>query len=180
MDVAPWLPLIDALLAGADPALRVAQLATVRDDGTPAVRSVVVRGRLADGRLVITTDRRSAKAAQLVARPGGELCWWLPATREQLRLGGTLRVATEATEDRLRAWHALPSASRQMFTWPEPGAPRADDAAFAAPAPAEPPACFALLLMRVETAERLDLRPHPHARTRWRRATGWRAEALDP
>ncbi|GAA5948803.1 hypothetical protein JCM21900_005305 [Sporobolomyces salmonicolor] len=43
---------------------------------------------LISDKLVVTTDGRSPKAAQLAASPAVELAWWLSATQHQFRIAG--------------------------------------------------------------------------------------------
>src|SRR5262245_34049242 len=94
-DSPPWREALDEALGAhaGEPSARYAQLATVRPDGRPANRTVVVRGLLdPGGRPVVTTDARSAKAGDLAERPWAELCWYFPGTREQFRLLGRVTL----------------------------------------------------------------------------------------
>ena len=94
---------------------RTIGLATVAEDGGPDVRSVVVRSLdVATRRLVLHTDARSAKVAQIAAQPAVALLAWDPVERLQLRLRGhaTLRSGDAATRD---AWAALPGATRHLY-----------------------------------------------------------------
>jgi len=184
-----WRTLLQAALdAHVDrPESRFAQLATVRGDGRPANRTVNFRFFLdAPDRLVFTTDTRSAKVAQIAANPWGELCWYFAGTREQFRISGRLEVIAEPVEAELvaareRAWRERSDASRQSFTWPEPGAPRAEAEAFEGAVPGEPPGVFALLVLTVEGVEHLELRAAPHVRTVYRLGgEGWTTESVNP
>jgi hypothetical protein len=76
---------------------RYAQLGTLALDGMPAVRTVNMRGVVADaatgrGSLRFSTDARSSKIHEFVAsaqaskRAQAELCWFFPVTREQYRI----------------------------------------------------------------------------------------------
>src|SRR5262245_30784108 len=134
---APWLsPLLAALdRQRDDPAARFVAVATVRGDGRPANRTLVWRGFPGE-QPYFPTDARSAKAAEVAANAWAEACWYFAAAREQFRLAGRLRLVTAADIDpadlRRAAWRELSDAARQSFTWPPPGRPRADAAAFAA------------------------------------------------
>jgi pyridoxamine 5'-phosphate oxidase len=185
----PWLaPLAAAIRTHSlHAAARYAQLATVRPDGRPANRTVVVRELLgSDGRLVAITDARSPKAGQLAAMPWAELCWYFPDTREQFRLLGQVTSvgpddATELAAVRKRHWGWLPEPSKRSFTWPKPGLPRAAAAAFEGKAPAEPPPFFVLLVLDPVQVDHLDLREQPHARMRYVRDAGlWSIEPINP
>ena len=90
-----WRPSLDLALHRnrSRPEMRLVQLATVRPDGRPAIRTVVFRGFLDDPRkLAFATDSRSAKRAEIEANPRGEICWYFPETREQFRVSGMLAL----------------------------------------------------------------------------------------
>lgn len=168
MNVPPaWRPALDAALkADPTPAARHVQLATVRPDGLPAVRTVVFRGFLSDDRLTFTADTRSEKAGHLNRFGWAEVCWYFAATREQFRfLGMCGPILAEFDNDRGRVWRELSGPSRQSFVWPQPGDPRSPDEAFRGPAPADPPPNFMRYVLCPGTVDHLDLRPHPHERT---------------
>ncbi|GAC1471125.1 MAG: hypothetical protein NVSMB9_16920 [Isosphaeraceae bacterium] len=164
-----------------------AQLATIREDGRPANRTVVYRGDFEpSGELIFTTDLRSEKVRQTAANPSAELCWFFPASREQFRLLGRLQVVDETAQDelavaRMRIWQALPERSRQSFTWPTPGAPRSESVDFGRAVPLDVPSTFALLLLNPERVDHLDLRAEPHHRTLHRFEYGvWSDDWINP
>lgn len=152
---------------------RYAQLATVRPDGRPANRTVVFRGFWGEtNQLKFITDRRSEKIGQIDRHPWGELCWYFPNTREQFRLQGQLTLVTAETIDlalqtaRKTAWQELSDAARSQFTWPTPGQPREEQAAFEQPSPSstEPLADFCWLLLDPIQVDHLELRGNPQNR----------------
>ncbi|BBN05002.1 pyridoxamine 5'-phosphate oxidase [Marchantia polymorpha subsp. ruderalis] len=106
------------------------QLATVRENGKPANRTVVFRG-LIEGteKLQFTTDARSHKIEEIKAQAFGEICWYFTDTREQFRISGTLDVIGEADRNavrlkmRERAWFQSSPNSRLQFVGPSPGFP---------------------------------------------------------
>jgi PPOX class probable FMN-dependent enzyme len=170
---------------------RYLQLATVRSDGSPAIRTVVFRGfRDRTNQLCIITDHRSEKIPQLQANPRAEVCWYFPSSREQFRIAGSIALATAATLDaadqaeRSRLWQSLSDAARLQFAWPEPGAARSDDPTAFAPPPPDPiapPATFVALWLNPERVDWLELRGDPQTRTRFdRTAAGWQTLALNP
>src|SRR5690606_192913 len=68
-----------------DAAWRTPMLASVRADGAPSLRTVVLRSADPQRRILsVYTDRRSDKVAQLRVRDNAELGFWDPATSEQL------------------------------------------------------------------------------------------------
>jgi PPOX class probable FMN-dependent enzyme len=171
----PWRASLDLALHRnrRSPQSRFVQLATVRPDGRPAVRTVVFRGFLGEsGSAVFTTDARSAKCAEIRLRPDAELCWYFPETREQFRLSGVARLVDESTAapdllaTRARTWRELSDAARVSFTWPAPGAPRPPGIAFPEmPPDAEaPPGAFALIVFSASRVDFLELDGDPQHR----------------
>lgn len=185
-----WLPALRRLQASeATAGARFAQLATLTPHGRPAVRTVVVRGVRRCGTLEITTDTRSAKAAELAACGWAELCWYFVDAREQLRLTGAATLVADPDDARrLALWKAMSPASRAAFYGPAPGAPVPTGASelqqplSAPPADAEqdvPPEPFALLLLHVDKVDHLVLREA--TRRVWRRVNdGWESVDVFP
>ncbi len=170
-----WRPSLDLALHRnrSRPELRFVQLATVRTDGRPAIRTVVFRGFLDDMRkLAFTTDSRSAKRSEIQANPRGEICWYFPVTREQFRVGGVLAlVGPESTHPALRqaradVWAELSDEVRASFTWPTPRERLKSVALSFAPLPASSPPVENFLLMTLTATEvdHLELHGEPHHR----------------
>ena len=163
----------------------IGTLATVDAAGCPRARSVVAR-RIDDaGRAWIASDGRSEKNGELRRNPAAELVLWLPENRLQYRLRGPVDIldAGARPDERLALWRELSDAARALFFWPPPGAPLDADIAdvpSAAPSSLAPPASFDVVVLKPEEVERLDLRPHPHARRRWRQEDDWRGADLNP
>ncbi|CAO3697671.1 unnamed protein product [Rhizopus stolonifer] len=75
-------------------------LSTVRADNTPAVRTVVIRGFLAEHHkeqtgyesdmLIVTTDRRSQKIKEIENNPNTEISWYMNGSMSQFRIRGTI------------------------------------------------------------------------------------------
>jgi PPOX class probable FMN-dependent enzyme len=170
---------------------RYLQLATIRAGGRPANRTVVFRGFLGEtDSISIVTDTRSAKVRELEADPLAEVCWYFPMTREQFRLGGPVRVVHEgvgdeqAREDRRNAWRELSDATRQSFTWPTPGQPRAPELPFIeeVPDPEIPAATFGLLILDPVEVDHLELEGNPQNRWTYRRDDDgrWTGQEVNP
>jgi PPOX class probable FMN-dependent enzyme len=163
---------------------RYLQLATVRADGSPAVRTLVFRELCPVlGELRMVTDQRSAKAAELARDPRSEIAWYFSHTREQFRLRGRLEMQDATCADpnlRLHLWAALSDAAREQFFWIHPGMALGSGSG---PAATEdmPPDSFAALCLRVEEIDHLTLRGDPQTRRRgWRTSDGWEYEAINP
>jgi PPOX class probable FMN-dependent enzyme len=117
--LAPWRsPLARALHRNRSrPYSRYFQLATVTALGRPANRTVVFRSWLPDtDTFTAITDQRSAKVADMIAHPWGEICWYFTHTREQFRLGGPLGLVTaSATEPTLVSARSTSPARRRFL-----------------------------------------------------------------
>ncbi len=199
--LAPWRsPLSRALHRNRALAYaRYGQLATVRADGRPANRTVVFRGFLdqPDGLdwngLKFICDRRSAKVAELEANPWAELCWYFPKTREQFRLAGKVAIALDGQDTlgpvRQQTWEAISANAQTSFYWPEPGQPRAEQAAFERqeqPVEANqsslPPDDFVLLVLQPLEVDHLELRGEPQNRWRYSQTEerAWQSLEVNP
>lgn len=176
MSLAPWRSLITRALHKNRSLIysRYLQLATVRENGLPANRTVVFRGFLEDtNQLKFITDIRSAKAEQIPKQPAAEICWYFPNTREQFRISGKLILVTANSHGdlqpaRIKMWQELSDAARLQFAWPDPGKTRVKTPeAFtpAAPDNIEPVENFCLLLLEPTEVDHLELRGEPQNRT---------------
>jgi pyridoxamine 5'-phosphate oxidase len=152
---------------------RYVQLATVRENGLPANRTVVFRGFLENtNQLKFITDIRSAKAEQIQKQAHAELCWYFPKTREQFRIAGKLILVTfnshpDLQVARIKMWQNLSDAARLQFVWPDPGEVRLQTSeAFTSPAPnsQQPVDNFCLLLLEPMLVDHLQLRGEPQNR----------------
>ncbi|MFN7515596.1 MAG: Npun_F5749 family FMN-dependent PPOX-type flavoprotein [Dolichospermum sp.] len=193
MSLAPWRSLITrALHHNRSLAYsRYLQLATIKENGFPANRTVVFRGFLEDtNELKFITDIRSAKAEQISKQPVAEVCWYFPKTREQFRITGELTLISDDSDinlqpARIKMWQELSDAARLQFCWPHPGKMRITTAtAFTPPAPnpIEPVENFCLLLLAAIQVDHLELRGEPQNRWVYYRNENqeWLAEAINP
>ncbi|MDB9490372.1 pyridoxamine 5'-phosphate oxidase family protein [Dolichospermum circinale CS-534/05] len=193
MSLAPWKSLITrALHHNRSLAYsRYVQLATIKENGFPANRTVVFRGFLEDtNELKFITDIRSAKAEQISKQPVAEVCWYFPKTREQFRITGELTLISDDSDinlqpARIKMWQELSDAARLQFCWPHPGKMRITTAtAFTPPAPnpIEPVENFCLLLLAAIQVDHLELRGEPQNRWVYYRNENqeWLAEAINP
>jgi len=193
MPLAPWKSLITrALHHNRSLAYsRYLQLATIKENGFPANRTVVFRGFLEDtNELKFITDIRSAKAEQISKQPIAEVCWYFPNTREQFRITGELILISDDSHTnlqpvRIKMWQELSNAARLQFCWPHPGKMRITTAtAFTPPAPnpIEPVENFCLLLLAPIQVDHLELRGEPQNRWVYHRNENqeWLTEAINP
>lgn len=182
--MAEWIDVLSKSLAdeyGTDKP-RVCTMATVDKNGHPRARSVVCRRISPDGSIWIVSDGRSEKSEQLKATPQCELVFWLPTSREQFRVQGSVKVLDERSKEAVRVelWKELTDQSRALFFWPSPGAKRLDAPETfkeSVESATPPPAHFEVLVVRPRRVEQLQLAGHPHRRRRWMLAGNWSAAA---
>lgn len=189
-ELPPWRPYLAKALTQnrKQPDCRFFQLATIRQDGRPANRTVVFRGFF-DNALQIITDIRSEKIDQLRSNPQAEACWYFTKTREQFRLAGPIEIipfdlSQNADHDvRLDLWHRISPAAREQFSWPSPGALRhpqnainssshgnitqdalSQDSSSSQAPESRPPSTFSVLHLWPERVDHLMLRGTPQKR----------------
>jgi pyridoxamine 5'-phosphate oxidase len=172
---------------------RYFQLATVRANGRPANRTVVFRGFLPErNAILMITDRRSQKIAQIEHQGWAEICWYFPKTREQFRFAGILHIVDGShPKERWQkayheTWRSLSEAARAQFYGVAPGLPRASEQEQIEPEPPDAsdsiPESFRLLVFVPEDLDYLDLTTHPHHHCRYwlESVDSWKAEWLTP
>ena len=162
---------------------RTPTLATMGADGRPGLRSVILRGfDPATRRLVVHSDRRAAKVAEIAASPRVALHVWDDGAQVQVRLDG---AAASQPEDVARTeWDKLHAGSRDTYRVRLiPGTALADpagadtdrldeDAAYAN---------FAVIAVQVDGVEWLHLARDGHRRAAFTwTANGMQAEWLVP
>ena len=145
-------------------------LATLTAAGTPTVRTVVLRGcDPARRQLVIHTDRRSGKVAEIAACPAGMVHVYEPARKLQLRLTCHLQVHMDDALAGER-WAGSRPRSRECYqVTAAPGSALADPAAtvFDAAATRDGAEHFAVVSARVDALEWLYLAEAGHRRARF-------------
>jgi PPOX class probable FMN-dependent enzyme len=190
--VATWQQEIERALQANNghPEANFVQVATIAADGAPANRTMVFRGFRPGGSMLLASDARTPAVAELAVDPRVAICWFMPAEWEQFRIRGRAEIidASATGEDaalRDATWARLSPPMRRRYAGPAPGAPRADVAAFEAPAapiPAAPPLeQFVLVRVAPETIDHLDMRTEPYPRHRY--ALGvedWEQAPLNP
>jgi PPOX class probable FMN-dependent enzyme len=188
-----WRPSLDLALHRnqQSPLARFVQLATIRKNDRPAVRTVVFRGFLNDThKLTFATDVRSVKSSEIEHNPWAEACWYFHLTREQFRLGGTLSLVRSADQDaalrqaRVSVWREMSDESRITYTWPDPSRPREQLTPFPTlpPDPEQPLEHFGLLVLEVREVDHLELQGNPQHRWKYvRDAHGrWSGIEINP
>jgi hypothetical protein len=149
-------------------------LATLGAEGTPRLRTVVLRAAdRSAGTLRFHCDRRSDKAAEILANPACALAAYDEAAKIQIRVEGR---ATLHTDDAVAeaAWAGSRAMSRVCYA-AEPGPGTALPAGGAYTLPDEASAVplgrphFAAVIVRAERLDLLYLDRRGHRRAAWRR-----------
>ncbi|MEE4660863.1 MAG: pyridoxamine 5'-phosphate oxidase family protein [Halieaceae bacterium] len=166
---------------------RYLQLATLREDGSPANRTLVFRGFAQDSDcLQMVTDARSEKPDQIRRDARAEICWYFTGSREQFRLQGSLSIVAgtpaeePAVQDARRAlWSALSGPARAQFFWAAPGQPV--EVVDELPQTDAVPDHFLLLVFDPFRVDHLRLAADPQQRRlSLRKAGEWQAQAVNP
>ncbi|EAT12986.1 hypothetical protein HF888_00960 [Bermanella marisrubri] len=123
-----WWTLVDECIENNAFPNHFLQLATIKDDNSPAVRTLVYRGRNEEQHILMISDTRSEKYAQLMSNPKAEISWYFYDTREQFRISGETLCVTPKDQDFdvSRLWQDLSPAAKQQYFWPKPGVPITD------------------------------------------------------
>jgi pyridoxamine 5'-phosphate oxidase len=176
--MAPWTAELREQVAAVEgPSLLT--MATLAADGSPNVRTLVVRGITDEGGVMACSDARSSKNAEIAADARAAACLWYDHSRTQYRLRGRVEMSRDP-----QVWHDLSDTARALFHWPASGEPREHDGAFVQAVADDkrlPPATFAVLTLVPDEAERLVLAGFPHRRTIWTRpADSWVAREVNP
>mmetsp|Transcript_32995 Transcript_32995/g.83265 ORF Transcript_32995/g.83265 Transcript_32995/m.83265 type:complete len:269 (+) Transcript_32995:82-888(+) len=168
------------------------QLATIREDGTPANRTIVFRGfEPGSHSLYFVTDSRSEKVKHAAKNPAAEIAWYMTVSREQFRLSGEIRMITPKYDERstqgklrMRAWADLSDNARAGFEWPDPGShPVCDSSVFESAEASKEVASknFILCCLDVTRVEYLNLRGTPQKRIYFSKQGGqWTSLQTNP
>ncbi|MDP4025086.1 pyridoxamine 5'-phosphate oxidase family protein [Methylobacterium sp. NEAU 140] len=160
-------------------------LATLGADGRPRLRTVVLRAAdRATGTLRLHCDRRSDKAAEVLANPACALSAYDGEANVQIRIEGRASLHTgDAAAD--AAWAGSRAMSRVCYgAEPGPGTALPAGGAYALPDPEDAALGrphFAAVIVRAEALDFLYLDRRGHRRAGWRRAeAGWSGGWLAP
>ncbi|CAN8062040.1 unnamed protein product [Agarophyton chilense] len=169
-----WQQLINACLRQeATTSSLFLQLASLTVSGEPSCRTVVFRGWHQTNSdptpsLLIATDGRSAKINGLLKYPKVEACWYFLKARVQFRLTSHVVCIRNDEQDadlinvRSELWRELLPPARQHYATLHPGHPLEKN--FSAEQEAQvvnsenPVECFAVLMLRPERVDVVDLR----------------------
>ena len=151
------------------------QMATVDEEGSPRVRTVVFRGFSDKNCLKFITDSRSEKVIHLSIHNTCEICYYFAHTSEQYRISGGIDIVGSTHDDlayreeRINMWDKLSEKAKQQFFWPDspglafvnqqhqPVLEQAAAASSSSSSSSPPPANFLLLLLRPRKVHYLNL-----------------------
>jgi len=156
------------------------QLATIGNDNTPRVRTVVFRGWSESYEMELYTDKRSQKYFELEFNNNVEICWLFSKAKCQFRFRGTSRF--EKGMERFRHWENLSENSKSMWSWPCPGA----DFLFeqtkdvSSKAKDEQLKNFILLKIEITHVDQLLLHKPIHVRREWIKRKEWFEKRINP
>lgn len=161
------------------------QLATIGMDGSPQLRTIVLRACERDKATVsFVTDIRSPKVMEILGDPRVCLLGLDVTAMVQLRLSGIATIVRDEAE-RQTMWNSLRNRTLVLFDAPlAPGTPIDEDGRL--PAVEETPsteayARFALVSVAVERLDWLDLSSEPHQRYAFSNHGGaWEKTRLSP
>ncbi len=156
------------------------QLATIRTDNTPRVRTVVFRGWSKSLEMLIYSDNRSQKFDELSLNNNVEICWLFFQSKCQFRFRGKSTI--ELSSENLSHWDQLSDKSKPMWNWPTPG----DQFVFGQlkntsfNSKQEISKNFSILKIEIIEVDQLVLRKPVHIRRRWIRKNEWIEERINP
>ncbi len=175
-----WTQLRHAV-ADRDSPMRTPVLASIDLDGSPRVRTVVLRevDRAVYG-VVFHTDVRSPKINQLGRDPRVELCFYDPTSRVQIRLRGRASINDASSAVNQAIGQSLPELNRNAYRGA--AAPSSvDRRGDVGPLATDGRAHFAAVSVVVSHVDWLWLAPGGHQRLSFARADGpWRCDVLVP
>ena len=180
MTLPPWRPLLKGAQhrEGRSPAARWLQLASVANDGTARVRTLVFRGWKDDEQLLLFTDGRSS-TLEFTHRPLVELC----SCSESQTTVSPPGVMTLTKPEDSPAFHQQAGPMRDSGracglaqsggrSTPPTSSELAEDKG--------PSNHFLVLVLQVHRVELLDLNHHPHRRMLWNADDEWNECHLNP
>ncbi|MFK7753460.1 MAG: pyridoxamine 5'-phosphate oxidase family protein [Sedimentitalea sp.] len=177
---ATWAQAWDLMQTGVRDARHAARrvvLASVDARGAPQQRMVAMRRADApQADIDIHTDLLSTKIGEYQANPAACVLVWDPETQVQLRLNGTISIASGAQT--AHQWPDMPQRVRENYGHrPTPGQPIAtSDGWENVPHPDR----FAVLTLHLDHMDHVCLDPNGHRRARFERHTDWRGVWLSP
>ena len=156
---------------------RLVVLASVDAQGGPRARMVALRAADRTGAsLKIHTDASTQKVRELRANPQTEIHVWIEPVQLQIRLHGTASIltGTQVAGD----WSRVPKTSRGNFgVSPAPGTPIPEATAFERLPDREK---FAVIDVRLDEIDVVQLSEPVHRRALYTRADGWAGQWLAP
>ena len=153
------------------------QLANVSKNNQPRVRTVVFRGWLDNSTMLIYTDKRSEKYADLEINNNIEVLWLFFKTKSQYRFKGKVYEL----EDNDKYWDNLLARSKDQWFWPSPG--KEIDQKYTLSSKDNKllkPNNFSVLKIKINEVDLLKLEKPMHKRFIWKEIDNWRCVEVNP
>tara|TARA_B100000212_G_scaffold166756_1_gene125406 strand:- start:727 stop:1266 length:540 start_codon:yes stop_codon:yes gene_type:complete len=153
------------------------QLANVSKNKQPRVRTVVFRGWLDNSTMLIYSDKRSEKYADLENNNNIEVLWLFYKTKSQYRFKGKVYEL----EDNDEYWNNLLDRSKEQWFWPSPGKIfNQKDNASSIKNKLLKPNNFTVLKIKINEVDLLKLEKPLHKRYIWKKIDNWKCIEVNP
>ena len=153
------------------------QLANISKKNQPRVRTVVFRGWLDNTTMLIYTDKRSEKYADLETNNNIEVLWLFYKTKSQYRFKG--KVTELKNNDKY--WDNLFERSKEQWFWPSPGKKIGQkDNLSSIDNKLSKPNNFSVLTININEVELLKLEKPLHKRYIWKKIDNWQCTEVNP
>ena len=154
------------------------QIATVAQDGTPRIRTVVFRGWNKE-RIFFFTDTRSNKCEEIYRQPHVEICYLFLESCYQFRFKGIANKSQVTFAE--KCWNNLSKKKQVLWLWPEPGKNLSKKEAFFMDIKNDlMPENFIVIEVDILEVELLQIKESPHKRMLWRAKDNWELKNLNP
>ena len=147
------------------------QLANISKKNQPRVRTVVFRGWLDNTTMLIYTDKRSEKYADLETNNNIEVLWLFYKTKSQYRFKGKVTDL----KDNDKYWDDLSDRSKDQWFWPSPGKKiDRENSISSKNNKLSKPDNFSVLKVEIDEVDLLKLENPFHKRFIWKKIDNWK------
>ena len=160
------------------PSSRWFQLCTINGDNEPRLRTVVFRGWQTESSILIFTDRRSEKVAQLKLNSNAEVLWLFFKSKSQFRFKGKMKELKE----NMKYWDSLSDRSKSTWFWEYPGKEINKNIRTSQIVSSDlnKPESFVVLEFEIYSVDLLKLVTPIHKRYVWHKEKNWERIEINP
>jgi PPOX class probable FMN-dependent enzyme len=160
------------------PSSRWFQLCTINGNNEPRLRTVVFRGWQTESSILIFTDSRSEKVAQLKLNPNAEVLWLFYKSKSQFRFKGKMRELKE----NMKYWDSLSDRSKSTWFWQHPGKQINKNICTSQIISSDlnKPESFVVLEFEIYSVDLLKLVTPIHKRYVWHKENNWGEMEINP